>query len=374
MSQSVNSKATTSKVAILGCGQIADAHLQELRYVPGVQVVAVCDQLQELADQAARRFDVPGAFTDLERMLTETRPDAVHVTTPPHTHASLACQLLNQGVNVYVEKPFTVDVAEADEVFSAARRNGKLVCVGHDHLFDPVWLRLQKLVTTGQLGDIVHVDSVMGYNLNGPFGKIMFNDPHHWLHRLPGGLFHNNISHAIYKITPFLSDELPRIHATTDRPTVGRPPTELRVMLQGESVTANIRFSSRARPVQRLATLYGTKASVEVDLEARTIRWCRSAKLPGALGKLDVPWQQLREAAGNLRRNTWDFLRCRQHYFAGMRELFTRFYAAIRAEQEPPIPYEEIRRVTAWMDEIFRQCKLTEADVPASIPDLVGQA
>jgi predicted dehydrogenase len=252
---------------------------------------------------------------------------------------------------------FTVDLAEADEVFSAARINHKLVCVGHDHLFDPVWLRLQAIVDEGKLGEIAHVETVMGYNLDGPFGKIMFSDPQHWLHRLPGGLFQNNISHVMYKITPYLRDELPRIWATTDVPLGGsRPATELRVMLQGESVTGNVVFSSRARPVQRTARIYGTKGSVEVDFEARTIHWYRDARLPGVLGKLDLPWQQLREATGNLRRNSWDFIRCRQHYFAGMRELFTRFYTAIREEGDPPIPYGDIRRVTAWMDEVFRQC------------------
>lgn len=360
------------RIAIIGCGQVADAHLQELRFVAGATLVGVCDQHQELADQAARRFEVPAAFDSLDRMLEEARPDVVHLTTPPHTHAPLACRLLNHGVHVYVEKPFTVDVLEADGVFAAARLNRRLVCAGHDQLLDPVWMRLNNLVAAGRLGEIVHVDSVMGYNLSGPYGKIMFSDPQHWLHRLPGGLFHNNISHAIYKITPFLTDDMPRIWATTDRPAGGRPPTELRVLLQGESVTANVLFSSRARPVQRTATVYGTQATVGVDLEGRTIRWHRSARLPGALGKVDLPWQQCQEAVGNLRRNTWDFLRCRQQYFAGMRELFTRFYTAIREEGEPPIPYRDVRRVTHWMDEIFRQCKDDE-DVSVS-SEIVRQA
>jgi hypothetical protein len=78
--------------------------------------------------------------------------------------------------------------------------------------------------------------------------------------------------------------------------------------------------------------------------------------LPGALGKVHVPWQQLREAGGSFIRNSWDFLRCRQQYFAGMRTLFGRFYEAIRHGGEPPIAYSEILRITRWMDEIFRQC------------------
>jgi predicted dehydrogenase len=361
-------KEKTLRVAIVGCGQIADAHLQELRYVPTAEVVAVCDQYPELADQAARRFSVPESFSDLDELLDRARPDVVHLTTPPHTHAALACRLLEAGVHVYVEKPFTVDLAETDRVLQAAESSGKLVTVGHDHLFDPVWQRLERHVAAGDLGEIVHIDSVMGYNLDGPFGKLMFSDARHWLHRLPGGLFHNNISHALYKITPFLLDEHPKIFATTDGTSARTPSTELRVLIQGAEATANVLFSSRARPVARTAKLYGTKATVEIDMEARTLRWHRGGRLPGALAKVDLPWQHVREAMRNLRQNTWDFLRFRQQYFAGMRELFRRFYASILAGQQPPIAYGQIRRVTAWMDDIFEQC---DQDRCVAKPELV---
>lgn len=363
------------RVAVVGCGQIADAHLQEIGYVRGAELVAVCDQQIELADQAARRFGVAGKFADIDQMITQARPDVVHLTTPPHTHAPLACRLLAAGVNVYVEKPFAADVAEAQQMLKCAEDNHRLVCVGHDQLFDPIWLRLEQAVSAGRLGDVVHVDSIMGYNLDGPYGKLMFSDPSHWVHRLPGGLFQNNISHVLYKIAPFLTDEEPRIWATTARRRANEPPSELRVMLQGERSTASVLFSSAARPMARLARVYGTKATVEVDLDGRTLRWHRGPGLPGALGKVHVPWLHLREAGSNFIRNTWDFIRCRQQYFAGMRSLFGRFYEAVRQNGEPPIAYGEILRVARWMDEIFRQCPWdfpTEDSATAAEPALAA--
>lgn len=354
--ESMKSFTNKVRVAVVGCGQIADAHLQEIRHVPAAELVAVCDQQVELADQAARRFLVPEAFDDLGRMIVEARPDVVHLTTPPHTHAPLACRLLKAGIHTYVEKPFTVDLDEAEEVLACAVANERKICVGHDQLFDPVWLRLEECVHSGQLGEIVHVDSIMGYNLDGPFGRLMFSDPQHWVHRLPGGLFQNNISHALYKIAPFLTDKEPQIWATTARRKASEPPSELRVLLQGRGTTASLLFFSQARPVQRCARVYGTKATVEVDMEGRTLRWHRGPGLPGALGKIHVPWMQWREAGSNLYRNTWDFLRCRQQYFSGMRELFARFYQSVLTGKEPPIPYDHISRVTRWMDAIFAQC------------------
>ena len=355
------------RVAIVGCGQIADAHLQEVRKLPAAQVVAVCDRYPDLARQAAERFGVPGVFDDVGKMLAESRPDVVHVTTPPHSHAPLARQALAAGTHVYVEKPFTVDAAEADAVFEAARAAGRLVCAGHDQLFDPSWLELRRRFRDGELGQAVHVDSIFGYDLSGSFGRVMFSDPGHWLHQLPGGLFHNNISHAVYKITDFLPDERPRVWATwfgdPDRPS--GPPTELRVMLQGAEVSATILFSSRARPVQKLARVYGTKQCVEADLDARVIRRYRPVGAPGPFAKIAAPLSDLSEATRSAARNAWRFLRSDLHYFAGMNELFRQFYRAIRDGGESPTPERDVRRVTAIMDAIFATAR--EGQPPAAV-------
>jgi len=350
--------ASPLRIGIVGCGQIADAHLQELQHVPGSVVVATCDQQIELAEQASLRFGVPGAYGAVTRMLEEAAPNVVHLTTPPHTHGPLACELIRAGVHVYVEKPFTLDVAEARRVIDCAEEHKRLVCVGHDHLFDPVWQRLEAIVASGEIGEIVHMDSVMGYNLEGPFGRLMFRDPSHWLHRLPGGLFQNNISHALYRVAAFMPDEAPRVCATMSRRHADEPPSELRVMLQGRTMTANVLFSSRARPVQRTLRVYGSRATVELDAESRVIRRHHASGLPGAFGKLHVPWLQWREAGRNLRRNAMDFLASRQQYFAGMRELFIRFQRSVREEGPPPIAYPDIIRVTAWMDAIFENASV----------------
>ena len=105
----------------------------------------------------------------------------------------------------------------------------------------------------------------------------------------------------------------------------------------------------------RLVRLYGSKSSLEVDFDARLIRRFRPPALPGALGKVEMPARHLVEAAGNLRRAVAAFIRSDLHYFAGMNELMTRFYDSIENDSAPPIAYRDILRVSAMMDEIFRQ-------------------
>src|SRR4051794_26687341 len=133
------------KVALVGCGQIADAHLQEIRKIPIAKVVAVCDRQIDLATQAAARFEAGAVYDDLDRMLAEMRPDVLHITTPPQSHLSLAVKAMQAGCHLYIEKPFTMDVEEADELLAAARASGKKICVGHDQLFDPVWEECREL-------------------------------------------------------------------------------------------------------------------------------------------------------------------------------------------------------------------------------------
>lgn len=373
MSGNSVSDRSTIHVALVGCGQIADAHLTQLRYVPGSRVVAVCDRHPELAEQAAMRFGVPHWFDDLEPMLAGPRIDVVHVTTPVQSHGPLALRLLEAGKHVYVEKPFTVDATEAERVLATAERAGRLVCVGHDQSWDPVWRRALQWCREGQLGAVRHVESLLGYPLDGPFGRLVASDPRHWVRRLPGGLFQNTISHPLYRITDLMPDEDPVVVAEWFSLHAFGFPIELRILLRGSAMSAALTFTSSVRPHARITRIYGTQGSIEVDLDAQTIRRYHLPRMPGAFAKLEIPFRQLSEAASNLWTNLRRFLRCEIHYFAGMRALFTEFHAAIRDGGSPPVPYREILRVTRLMDRIFAQCAerarggaAAEASVPVA--------
>lgn len=353
------------RVALLGCGQIADAHLQEIARLPMATVEAVCDRYRDLAEQAAARFGVPRAYDNLDRMLDEIRPDVVHVTTPAHTHCELGLRLLQRDCHVYIEKPVTLNVAEFDRLLSAARSAQKCLTVGHDQLFDPIWLEARARVAAGDIGGVRHVESVLGYPLQGQFGSLVASDPGHWVRRLPGGLFHNTISHPLYRLTDLLPDEQLQVNAHWYARGSFEFPTELRVHLQGADASGSLLFDTGIES-QRVTRIYGTAGLLEVDLDAQVIRRSSRARLPGAFGKIETPWRHWREGARNLRRNIGRFLRSDIHYFAGIGELCRRFYDSILHGGDPPIPYHEIRRVTALMDEIFDQCGRRAARVPAA--------
>ncbi|MGD0778717.1 MAG: Gfo/Idh/MocA family oxidoreductase [Candidatus Solibacter sp.] len=140
------------KVAIVGCGKIADAHAAQIQRIKGCEIVGVFDREPLMARQLSERFPVQRYFGDLPELLSEARPDVVHITTPPQTHFDLAKLCLEWGCHVYVEKPFTVDENEARRLIALATGKGLKLTVGHDDQFSHVARRMRTLVQSGFLG------------------------------------------------------------------------------------------------------------------------------------------------------------------------------------------------------------------------------
>ena len=352
------------KVAIVGCGKIADAHVEEVRKVAGygAEVVGVCDRERLMAEQLAMRFGVPAHFDRVEEMLERTRPDVVHITTPPQSHLALARVALQAGCHVYVEKPLAMNLAEAETLIGEVTAAGKKLTLGWEYLFDPPALRLRQLATDGVLGETVHVDSVFGYGLGGPFGAAVFGDPGHWVHKLPGKLLHNVLDHILNKVVEFLPDDNPSVTAFGNRLSSARYGDhrddildEVRILVRGRKVTGFGLFSAHARPIGHSVKVFGTKNTALVDLNARTTTLDVTTRMPSAIGRLGPAVEQTlafgREALGNFGQ----FVRSEFDFFNGLRALLTRFYASIVDGAPLPIAYRDILRVTAMMDEVFRQ-------------------
>lgn len=354
------------KVCIVGCGAIADGHVEEVGKIDGVDVVAVCDLEILMAEQLAERFGIGGIYDDFDRMLTECSPDVVHITTPPQSHVDLALRAMDAGAHVYVEKPVAVNLEDTQRIVEHAERAGRRLTAGHIYQFDPPALALRRLVADGVLGEVTHVDSHFGYNLDGHFGRAIMGNASHWVHRLPGNLFQNNISHALAKVVEFM----PRSGLDADVNAVGysrrgqddafgdardRVVDELRCILRAGGVSGYVTFSASARPVAHFAHVYGTRNTARVDYVARTVTLDRAPRLPGALGRVEAAfpqgWEYHREGWKNVGR----FLRYEFHFMAGMNELLRRFYRSIESGGAPPIPSDEIVAVARIMDRIIEQ-------------------
>jgi len=348
-------------VGIVGCGKIADGHIEEIQKLGSARVLAVCDLEPILAEQIALRYSVPHRYTDFDQMLSGHRFDVIHIATPPHSHLVLAQKAAEAGCHVFLEKPLSLNATDGRRLIKCVQQNNRKMTINYWYNFETPALALKKFVERGNLGDPVHIESYYGYDLAGGFGQALLSDDRHWVHQLPGRLFQNIIDHAINKITPFLPDEpleiiaraYRRRHLNDDR-TDGVL-DELRVMILAGGMSAYLTFCSHARPVGHFMRVYGTKNTAHIDFALRSMSVEEKQAIPSAFGRLlpsfKSSWQSLRQATHNAR----EFAGSRFHFFAGMNRLLSLFYESIRHDTPVPIAYAEILRVSQIMDEISTQ-------------------
>ena len=349
------------RVAIVGCGKIADAHAAQIQRIPGCEIVGVCDTEPLMARQLYERFPVGAYFTDVNALIADARPDVVHITTPPESHFNLARVCLEHGCHVYVEKPFTLRAHEADTLVALAGSARLKLTAGHDDQFSHVARRMRGLVHSGYLGGPpVHIESTYGYDLGDGYARALLGDRGHWARRLPGKLLHNIISHGIARIAEFMGDH-PRLVAhgfvSPQLRKIGETEIidELRVMIDDERTTAYFTFSSQIRPTLHQLRLYGTKNSLVLDQDQETL-----VKVPGtrfkSYGEKFIPPVTLAgQQLANLVTNVRMFLHRDFHMKTGMKYLIESFYHSIANGGPVPIPYREILLTARIMEAIFDQ-------------------
>ncbi len=180
------------RVGLVGAGYIASWHADALAAVPGASLAAVCDP----AVTAAKALAEPRgavAYASLEAMLAEARLDAVHILTPPHLHKDLAVAALGAGLNVFVEKPFTLSRADSDAVVEAAAAARRTVAVNHNFLGLPGYERLKRAIAAGEIGRLDSAEINWRFPLaplrSGPFGLWMLRRPENLLLELGPHLY-----------------------------------------------------------------------------------------------------------------------------------------------------------------------------------------
>ncbi len=350
------------RIGIVGCGKIADGHAEVIKYLEGAELVAVCDREPILAEQLAVRFGIQHWYSNLDEMLAKEKLDVVHITTPPAVHLPITRQCAAAGANVFLEKPLTFTAAEGRELIKTVTDAGLQMTIDYWPNFDPPAMEFKRLLASAVIGDVVHIESFIGYDLGGPYGQALMADGGHWVHALPGKLFQNMMDHIFNRIVPLLPTADPEVNAFAfkRRETVRGDASdamldELRVYLRGGPVSAFGSLCSHARPVANTLKVYGTKNTVEVDYANRTVVLAATQKYPSALGRLFPPFQVAARHFAQGRKNLGAFRRHEFQYFAGMSTLLDLFYASIRNGTPPPIPYAEILRTMDVMDRIIEQ-------------------
>ncbi len=132
------------RVAVIGTGQFGQNHARVYAETATVELIAVCDINPQVGQTVAAKYEVP-LLTDFRVLIGKV--DAVSLATPTISHHEIACELLNAGIAVLVEKPIAVTLAEADKMIETARRNNAVLQIGHLERFNPAVIAATRIAT-----------------------------------------------------------------------------------------------------------------------------------------------------------------------------------------------------------------------------------
>jgi nucleoside-diphosphate-sugar epimerase/predicted dehydrogenase len=339
------------KTAIVGCGRISDIHLDTLGRLAGSEVVALCDLDAERAAAQAEKHGVPASFSDVEELLDTCRPDVVHLLTPPATHLPLVRAAAARGAHVYVEKPFATSEAEAREMIEIAERAGIRVCPGHNRLYDPIFVEVERRVARGDIGRVVSVRAEQGFSYESAARAA--NIP--WAYGYEWGIYENLMPHPLYLVSRFLEEPGPPQVTAFDLGKVREAAVEeIRVLIPSREAVGEVVLSLTTAPERNRVEIVGTKGRIWADYASLTVLVERVNFLPGIvrrlLGNLGLSWQLTRRSIGNVLA----ILLGRMKRYPGMRTLIEEFHRSIREDRPAPVEVEAGRINAGQLEAIHR--------------------
>ena len=152
-------KTEAVKFGVIGYGYWGPNVVRNLDQLDGSQVVAISDQSSTALKRAAKAFPHALVSRDSADVITSPDIDAVAIVTPVWTHYELTKSALENGKHVFVEKPFTSNAAQAEELINLAARKNLKIMVDHTFLFTGAVRKIRQLLNEGVLGDVYYYDS-----------------------------------------------------------------------------------------------------------------------------------------------------------------------------------------------------------------------
>ncbi len=146
------------KTAVLGAGFMGRVHVEQIRRLGNVEIVALAAVSDEEASRFGATYGIERTTSDWKSLLADPSIEAVHVCTPNALHAPMSKAALEAGKAVLCEKPLTMSVAEARELVDLAKAKNLPNCVNHNLRFYPCVQQIRQMIAHGDLGDILIVN------------------------------------------------------------------------------------------------------------------------------------------------------------------------------------------------------------------------
>lgn len=148
------------RIGVIGYGYWGPNIVRNLHSTEGAQVVSLCDTRHERLKLAKKTYPAIEITTNPNELISSPDIDAVAIITPVFAHYELAKNALNNGKHVFVEKPFTSTVSQAEELIEIADKKKLITMVDHTFLFTGAVKKIKELIDNGTLGQLYYFDSV----------------------------------------------------------------------------------------------------------------------------------------------------------------------------------------------------------------------
>jgi predicted dehydrogenase len=352
MTNQVNNSDKPINLGIVGLGYIAThTHIPLWLKNKSVHIAAVCDADEAKTCAASERFHIPRKYYSIDDMLSNERFDLIDICTPPESHEALALKVLDSGTNCMLEKPMTTSVLAADRMINRAKEKKLHIFVTHHSSFFPILQQGKNLVHSGEIGDLLQVDVKYAC----PLEKAHQN-PNHWAHKLPGGLFGEQAPHACYALVDFLDDDIMDVKSFLMKKSSYSylAGDELKVIVSTKSMIGS--FSVSFISPQRITVdLMGSKAWVSIDAESQAL-----VKYPhiemGVFSKGKRSFSDISQRGYCLCRASFNVVTGRwKPLLIGHEYLFNKAIMTLRNQATYPVSVEKARNSVRILEAAFRQ-------------------
>lgn len=254
------------KVALIGAGKMGLSHFAIISAHPEVEVVGVCDSAAFLTSVISKQLGVK-TFSDYKKMFKEASPDAVIISTPNSTHFEIAKNALELGIHVFLEKPLCLNPAEGKKLFEIASSKNLVNQVGYHNRFIGTFQEMKRLVQTGAIGDLYHMEGKA-------YGQVVIRPTKSaktWRSKKSegGGCLHDYACHVV-DLMNFISD-VPSKVRSAQLQSIFSADIEDAVFAQFEyknGTTGYLEANWSDQSVRKMSTTitaYGTKGKIVTD-------------------------------------------------------------------------------------------------------------
>ena len=340
------------KIAIVGCGFVANDHLRAWRKVRQARVVAVSDLNEASARSTAKLWKIPHYYASLSELIEHSGTDVVDICTPPQSHAALAVQAMQAGFHVLLEKPMTMTVEDAEKIVTCQKTTGMKAGVIHNWLFEPPVLEATSIMKKGCMGEVFNVD----IEAISTKDDSMAANEHHWSHNLPGGRFGEMLVHPIYLIRHFLGEEIEISDVQVAK--IGEykwmKSDELYATFKARNKLGRAYASFNVPRDAIFISLYGREAILKLDIINATLNIFPKRKT----SRFRKGFDSLRQAT-QLTKSTVKnaFQIIFGHWLTGHDMYIKLFAESLINDSEPPVTVEDGFAVTKTLEEMCKRIK-----------------